>query len=129
MKHYIKKFLFVAGLLIVSMFLLDFIYTALYNSDELYGWPLWLFLVLIIGVIYTTLFVLIDLIKPNSFRYTLIFNLILTAYIIIFFIIDAINSGLSGAISYENIIFFYSPTIFLFVHLIIVLYRRFSVSK
>ena len=124
MKKYIKKFLFATILLILPIFLSEFFYTAIYSPADLHGWPLFLSFVSVIGIVYAILFVLIDLIKPSSLKYTIIFNVVLAVCLIILFIWDAISSGLVGSISYENFIFFYSPAIFLFLHLIIISYRK-----
>jgi len=125
MKLFIKKFLFVTLLLGSSLMITTFPPMAKYNQYDFFGWPIWLLLISIITIVYTLFFLLIDRIHPTSFKYTIIFNLIFATYLIIFFIWDFfILSNKVGSLSFENFLFFYSPAIFLIIHLVYVIYQK-----
>ena len=127
MKNFIKKFLIILLLYVVSQTVMALSLYTIYNEGELFAFPLILLFAFIIGLVYSLLFVLIDLINQTSVRYSIIYNLIFIAFITIFYIWDFIfYSGAAGSASFENFTLFYFPILFLIIHLVYVLYKRFK---
>ena len=119
MKDFVKK-LIIINLLIIGIAGITICFLT-ENIDP--GWGVFnLIVIAVISIVYSVLFISIDLIRPATIKYVVIYNLLYVAFLIIVPISEEFFN-FSWKI-FGDYFLFYSPILFLLVYLIYVLYKN-----